>query len=199
MRSTSSVVAVVLVLVLVLVLGACGDDDAAADTDGVAEFTFREQVVELDDAVRTWSDTDTIEAAHAAAEAAANLVVGEGGPGYGDRDGDGTVNGASPFGLLPGLDGTPSGLAEPLADNDCVAADVLGGTWHDPADRWATMLDAIDAWRPDGNTMPGLPSHPMRVVGWATFTLASDSLDEAREFAGHAQLHVDVTLDALDC
>jgi hypothetical protein len=61
------------------------------------------------------------------------------------------------------------------------------------------MLTAIDAWRPDNNTMPTLPSHPMRVVGWATFALDSDSLDEAHEYAGHAKLHVDISVRALSC
>jgi len=84
-----------------------------------------------------------------AAETAANLVVGPAGPGYGDRDGDGTVNGESDDGVLPGLDGTPAGLASPLAANECVERDVLGGSWDDPGDRWDTMLTAIDDWRPD--------------------------------------------------
>ena len=61
------------------------------------------------------------------------------------------------------------------------------------------MLTAIDDWRPDDNTMPSLPSHPMRVVGWASFTLATDDLDDAHEYAGHAQLHVDVARDSLTC
>ncbi len=44
-----------------------------------------------------------------------------------------------------------------------------------------------------------LSRDPMRIVGWATFTLGSDSLDEAHEYAGHAKLHVDIALSALDC
>ena len=39
----------------------------------------------------------------------------------------------------------------------------------------------------------------MRIVGWATFTLASDSLDEAHEYAGHAATHLNTSVDALDC
>ena len=133
----------------------------------------------------------------AAAEAAANLVVGPDGPGYGDRDGNGTVAGESTTGLLPGLNGTLVGIAKPLAGITCVVRDVLGSTAEDPATGWSEMAAAISAWRPDNNTMPTLASHPMRVVGWATFTLQSDSLDEAHEYAGHAQLHVDVTVRAL--
>ena len=60
------------------------------------------------------------------------------------------------------------------------------------------------AWRPDDNTMPALASHPMRVVGWSTFTLATDpnapeALDLADEYASHAALHVAVSADALAC
>jgi hypothetical protein len=61
------------------------------------------------------------------------------------------------------------------------------------------MLAAIDDWRGDNNTMPTLTSHPMRVVGWATFTLNSDSLDDAHEYAGHANLHVNLSERALGC
>jgi hypothetical protein len=64
--------------------------------------------------------------------------------------------------------------------------------------RWATAQDVYDAWTPTDNTMPTLPSHPQRVVGWATLTLATDSLDVAHEYAGHAQLHVDASRSALE-
>ena len=160
--------------------------------------TAADRVAALGDAVAAWSGAATIEEAHAAAERAANLVVGPDGPGYGDRDGDGSIEGASDVGLLPGLAGAP-GLAGPPAANDCVTADVLGPAADDPAAAWSEMASAIEAWRPDRNTMPSLASHPMRVVGWATFTLASDDLDEAREDAGHAGLHVRVTDSALTC
>ena len=158
-----------------------------------------ERMAALDEAVDVWRAASSLEEAQAAAEAAANLIVGPNGPGYGDRDIDGVVTGEVSSGVLPGLDGTPEGLAIPLSANGCVRRDVLGGTWSDPEAEWGTMLDAIDDWRPDNNTMPTLPSHPMRVVGWATFTLDSDSLDEAREYAGHAKLHVDISARALTC
>ncbi len=150
-------------------------------------------------AVPNTTSTSTLAAAREAAEVAANLIVGPNGPDYGDRNGDGVISGESAVGLLSGLDGTPTGLAVPLAANACIAADVLGGSWDDPEAEWGGMLDTIDAWRPDNNTMPTLASHPMRIVGWATFTLNSDSLDEAHEYAGHAKLHVDVSVRALDC
>lgn len=158
-----------------------------------------ERLDAIDSAVTAWRNAETVERAHAFAEVAANLVVGPDGPGYGDRDGDGAIGGAVDVGLLPGFDGSPPGLAQALAGTDCVVRDVLGGSWDDPRSRWRTMTDAIDAWRPDDNTMPTLPSHPMRIVGWATFTLASDSLDEARTYAGHAAIHVRVSRDALEC
>ena len=190
-------------LALLLTVAACGDgdngDNGETPPGEVVEISFRERMTTIDDAVTLWNDADTIERAQAAAETAANLVVGPNGPGYGDRNGDGTVSGEATVGVLPGLDGTPAGLALQLTDNECVVADVLGGAWDDPAARWDTMATAIDEWRSDNNTMPSLASHPMRIVGWATFTLASDSLDEAHEYGGHAKLHVDVALDALDC
>ena len=190
---------------LLVSLAVCSGDDiepgAATTTPASndAATTLRERLDLLDSLVTDWRQATTIEDAHAAAEAAANLIVGPGGPNYGDRDANGTIEGATEAGVLPGLVGAPTGLANSLDNNECIVADVLGGTWDDPAARWTTMLTAIDEWRPAHNTMPTLPSHPMRVVGWATFTLASDSLEAAHEYAGHAQLHVNVSIAALDC
>ena len=161
--------------------------------------SFAERINAMDEAVAVWRSAPSVEVAREAAEVAANLVVGPNGPGYGDRNGDGVVAGEATAGVLPGLDGTPEGLAVPLAANGCIRRDVLGGTWADPGAEWGAMLAAIDEWRPDNNTMPTLASHPMRVVGWATFTLESDSLDEAHEYAGHAKLHVDISARALGC
>ncbi len=189
----------VLVAVGAIALTSCGGDDDDAVGDDADEVTVREQLTTIDDAVSVWSTSDSIEQAHARAEAAANLVVGPNGPGYGDRDGNGTIDGENEFGLLPGVDGTPNGVAVALAGNSCVDADVLGGSWDDPAARWDEMEAVIAAWSPADNPMPQLASHPMRIVGWATLTLASDDLDEAHEYAGHAQLHLDQSLDALDC
>jgi hypothetical protein len=193
--------------VVVVGLAACGssgDDTADPVTTSPARAALAERLDELGAAVEAWRGADSIGAASIAAETAANLVVGPNGPGYGDRNGDGTVSGATSAGILPGLDGTPDGAATPLAGTDCVERDVLGGSWDDPAARWTEMNQAIDAWRPDSNTMPALASHPMRVVGWSTFTLATDpaapdALDVAHEYAGHAALHVAISADALTC
>ena len=161
--------------------------------------SFAERMNAIDEAVAVWRGALSVAVAQEAAEVAANLIVGPNGPGYGDRDGDGVVAGEAAVGVLPGLDSTPEGLAVPLAAYGCIRRDVLGGPWADPAAEWSAMLVAIDEWGPDNNTMPTLASHPMRVVGWATFTLASNSLDEAHEYAGHAKLHVDISARALGC
>jgi hypothetical protein len=195
----------ILVIAATFVFASCGGTTATQDAaplqaqDADATESFSERVDAIGGAVDAWRDAVSIAAAHAAAETALNLVVGPNGPGYGDRDGDGVVNGATDVGLLPGLDGTPGGLATPLGANDCVTRDVLGGTWGDPSAEWETMLVAVDQWRPDNNTMPTLPSHPMRVVGWATFTLDSESLANAQEYAGHANLHVNISRRTVDC
>ncbi len=191
--------------VLTLVLAACAGGepvDETAVTSSLppqtgAALANRLSVIEV--AVAAWADATSIEAAHIAAESAANLVVGPNGPHYGDRNRDGVISGETDKGLLPGMDGTPEGLALAASSNPCVAQDVLGGSWGDPRAAWDEMLFAIDAWEPGNNTMPSLQSHPMRVVGWATFTLGSDSLEMAHEYAGHARLHVDISERALDC
>ena len=208
---------VIWVTAAVIVLTSCGGTVTTGGSDQTASVpatvaisepapdiesatpSFSARMDTIDQAVAAWRNATSIEAAHLAAETAANLVVGPNGPGYGDRDGDGVISGETTAGLLPGLDGTPAGLATPLAANACVERDVLGGAWADPGSEWGAMLTAIDNWRTDNNTMPTLASHPMRIVGWATFTLRSDSLDEAHEYGGHAKLHVDVALRSLDC
>lgn len=205
--------------VLALTVAACASDDGASsegstpsaeatstpstpraapgDSDALTTYTAR--LDEIRGAVDDWAAATTISAAHAAAEVAANLVVGPGGPGFGDRDDDGTAGGDADEGLLSGRGGTPPGIATALAERGCVGRDVLGAAADDVDAGWGQMLRAIDEWTPSDNTMPSLASHPMRVVGWATFTLASDSLDEAHEYAGHARLHVDVSAAAPTC
>jgi hypothetical protein len=200
-----------LILIVALASGCGGDGDAStgetaengatpddSSTD-VDEAAMRSRLDEIAAQVAVWRTSDDLAEVRSASEAAANLIVGPQGPGYGDRDGDGSVSGENDQGLLPGLDGTPPGIASALADRTCVVRDVLAGTVDDPQTAWAEMDSAIDAWAPNSNTMPSLASHPMRIVGWSTFTLESDSIDEGHEYAGHAQLHVDVSLRALDC
>ncbi|MGE3856396.1 MAG: hypothetical protein AB7G21_05525 [Dehalococcoidia bacterium] len=157
-----------------------------------------ERLAAIDRAVSAWQAASDLPAARRAAEEARNLVVGADGPSYGDSDGDGTVRGAGAAGLLPGLTGVAGLAAE--EDGACVVRDVLGGSWADPAARWAELDARIAAWAPANNTFPALPSHPQRIVGWATLALRARSLDEAVEYAGHARLHVDVSVRALtDC
>lgn len=145
-------------------------------------------------AVKQWQDAASLPAAKAAAEAAHNLVTGPGVTGYGDLDGDGTVNGGAEVGLLPGADGR-GGLASSLAR--CAGTDLLGGSWADPAQRWAQLGDAVAHWTPTDNTFPALASHPQRIAGWAELALRSGDLAEARGYAGHAQTHVNAALAAV--
>ena len=144
-------------------------DQPSASPEALAQLAARMAL--LDEAVDAWADAATIDEVHRWAETAVNLVVGPEGPGYGDIDGDGTVSGDNDSGILPGLVGVPEGLAVPVRANVCVERDILGSDWSDPEAEWQTMTDAIEAWEPGNNTMPSLPSHAMRVVGWATFTL----------------------------
>lgn len=195
----------ILLTTALLALAACSgpvsrDEASSQASDGEdARAILTERMEQIDEMVTEWREAETFDDAAVAAETAANLVVGPNGPGYGDRNGDGAVTGENGAGVLPGLDGTPEGLARPLEANSCVTRDVLGGSWEDPAAEWQAMEAAIEDWRPDNNTMPTLASHPMRIVGWATLTIESDSLDLAHEYGGHAALHVDVAVDALDC
>ncbi len=190
-------------MVAVLALTACGaDTDGATDnpeggTASAAPAEISLRLDSLDHAIADWADASSIGEAHAAAEAARNLVVGPDGPFYGDANSDGTIAGGNEIGLLPGLDGV-AGLAGPPAANSCVDAHVLGGSWDDAAARWDIALTAIDQWAPGNNTFPSLPSHPQRIVGWATLTLSTESLDEAHEYAGHAALHASVTRQAYE-
>ncbi len=181
---------------LLLLVSACGSnaDGPGRAVDATVASARLEQIA---DEVDAWAGSSTLSEARAHAEAAANLVVGPGGLGYGDRDGNGQTGGAVKGGLLPGPDGSPAGVVlDTVGDDDCVRRDVLGGSWDDPRARWSLLAVAIDEWAPDNNTFPSLPSHPMRVVGWATLA-QSATFAEAIEYSGHADLHVDVTRDAL--
>ena len=149
----------------------------------------------IDAAIAEWRGARTLSAAKAGAEKTRNLVTGPSGPAYGDGDGDGTIGGEVDAGLLPGLGGQ-AGLASDRP-NPCMLANVLGGDFSQAAARWATMDRAIANWRADNNTFPSLPSHPQRIVGWATLTLQRANLAQAKNYAGHAQLHADKTRTAI--
>ena len=192
--------AVVAAAVIVGISGCAGRPPSAPSRTGDPLATSRaligDRLDALDDAVAEWADASTLDGVTVAAEAARNLVVGPNGPGYGDANGDGVVSGESSIGLLPGLDGEP-GLVASDPQRDCVGADVLGGSWEDPAARWQLAVTAAEEWTPRNNPFPTLPSHPQRVYGWATLALGESDLDAAVEFASHARLHVDITRSAL--
>jgi hypothetical protein len=191
-----AVTAAAAVVVLPLVLAGCAPAPAPSPTTpkaGSAEVSAR--LDQIEQAVAGWRSAPDLATAHRFAETARNLVVGADGPYYGDANGDGTIDGAADHGLLPGSAGEP-GLATAVS-SECVVRDILGGSWEDPAGRWVTLDTAIAEWSPSNNTFPSLPSHPQRVIGWATLTLAASDLDVAHEYAGHAQLHVDVSRAAL--
>ncbi len=190
----------------ILVVGAasCSDDHAndRAGTTATAEPTAPEdlraaatRLDAIETALDRWAGARTVATAHSSAETVRNLVTGPSALQAGDLDRDGIVRGAVREGLLPGSDGLP-GLAGRLPDA-CVGADVLGGDWTRPADRWRVLQTAIRAWHPWNNTFPSLPSHPQRIVGWASLTLGTDNLAEAHEYAGHARIHLDVTRNAI--
>lgn len=169
---------------------------ASAEPQQPRAETLHTRLEGLDRAVTRWQAASSLRAAHEAAEEARNLIVGPSGPYYGDADDDGRIVGASTLGILPGLEGE-RGLAGSNG-NACVVADVLGGSWREPAKRWSELQSAISRWTTTRNTFPSLKSHPQRVVGWASLTLDSISLTEAREYAKHARLHVDVSVRAAE-
>ena len=187
---------IALAVTLLMALGACSSSDASG-APGSADLALSGRMNSIATAVDDWGHATTLPEAKAGAEAALNLVVGAAGPFYGDGDGDGQLQGASDNGLLPGLHGE-QGLAQSEPINACVGEEVLGGAWEDPGDRWDVAAVVYSKWTPSNNIMPTLASHPQRIVGWAILTLASDSLDEAHDYARNAQLHVDVSQAAIE-
>ncbi len=185
-------------LVGVVLLTSCASvaSDDAGPSSSPGDGPVQERLQAIADAVDRWERADDLATAKTGAEAARNLITGPFVRSYGDTDGDGEVAGASGIGLLPGEQGQ-RGLVTSLA-SDCVERDVLGGSWDDAAGRWDELRRRIDAWTPTDNTFPALPSHPQRVVGWASLTLDAPTLDLAKEYAGHAQIHVRVSRDAVD-
>ena len=194
-RSARAVVAVVLTAGVVAGCSSAsnsGSKDSATTADATA---LAARLTQIDEAINSWQSSPDLAAARVFAETARNLVVGPDGPYYGDADGDGTIEGASERGLLPGVDGQ-SGIATE-AFGVCVTRDVLGGSWADPQARWAELDDKITAWSPKNNPFPTLASHPQRIVGWATLAIDAATLEEALEYAGHAHLHIDVAQQAV--
>ena len=169
---------------------------AVRASDSAGSTPVEQRLAALQAAVGIWREADDLASAKAAAETARNLVTGPDVTGYGDLDRDGRTGGASKAGLLPGEQGQPGLVTSPAPD--CVERDVLGGSWDDPAARWQEVRTRTAAWSEAHNTFPALASHPQRVVGWASLTLATSRLELAREYVGHAELHVRVALEALE-
>lgn len=194
--------------IVALSMGACGTNESRTEggnltavspsasvelaKDSAAELGPRLALIE--NAIGRWRQAANLAQAKSAAEEARNLVVGAAGPYYGDANRDGVIRGESKSGLLPGLRGE-DGVAQP-GNGDCIVRDILGGSWNEPSKRWSILDAAIKAWTPSRNTFPTLPSHPQRIVGWATLTLSTNSLATAKEYGGHAQLHIDVSTKA---
>lgn len=202
-RPISSKIIRMLLTSLPMALGGCGSPERSAQNlveltpaprpdilKQAPPDTLETRLAVLDEAVTRWQRATDLTQAHNAAEEARNLIVGPAGPFYGDANRDGKVSGAVALGMLPGTRGE-AGIAR-QTDNRCVIADILGGSWRDPAARWAILEQAIARWSPARNTFPSLPSHVQRVVGWASLTLKSSSVAAAREYAKHARLHVDI-------
>lgn len=105
--------------------------------------------------------------------------------------------------LLPAdNDGPPDGIVVALVKRAGPAAgeldrDALGGlaTWARPRERYDQWRAVLAAWRPDRNTMPELPSHLLRTLGWASLVLRSDDLTTARALASvHGIIHTGLVL-----
>ncbi len=176
-----------------MLLAACSSSTDAPPTRPDAAPVL-ERVEQVQQQVDLWRDASTLDGAQAAAAQARLLITGPDVAGLASPAG---IRADVDEGLLPD-DSDGPGLASSVAD--CAGPDLLGGSWDDQAQRWTILRTAIDEWGPDNNTFPSLPSHPQRVVGWATLTLGTTSLDRAHEYSGHAQLHVDAARDALaDC
>jgi len=107
--------------------------------------------------------------------------------------------------LLPDdTDGPPDGLVVALVARSAAAAAELDGvalgglaTWSRPRERYDQWRAVLAAWRPDRNTMPQLPSHLLRALGWATLVARSYDLGAARGLASaHGVIHTGLVLDA---
>ncbi|GAC1695725.1 MAG: hypothetical protein NVS9B6_01800 [Candidatus Limnocylindrales bacterium] len=107
--------------------------------------------------------------------------------------------------LLPSEnDGPPDGLVIAVVKRAGPAAeeldrDALGGlaSWARPRERYDQWRAVLAAWRPDRNTMPELPSHLLRALGWASLVLRSDDLNTARALASvHGVIHTGLVLTA---
>ena len=168
---------------------------AAAERQQASGETLETRLRAVDRAVLRWQTASNLRTAREAAEEARNLIVGASGPFYGDADKNGQVAGKRVVGVLPGQKGEVSLAGKD--DNACVVADVLGGSWREPVRRWSQFQSALSRWTNTRNTFPSLPSHAQRVVGWASLTLKSNSLVEAREYAKHARLHIDISVRAV--
>lgn len=184
-----------LLVVACMITAGCSSDLSPVADPPTPPTVIEERFDTIDAAISDWRTAANRDELTAAGEHARNLIVGAHGPLYGDANSDGVVSGTNDIGILPGNAGEEALATAALGA--CVVSDVLGGSWANPAERWSILETAIAEWRPHNNTFPALPSHPQRIVGWATLALNESDLETAREYASHAQLHSDISQDAL--
>jgi hypothetical protein len=190
-----------LALVVLAALTGCSPhaaSDAAAAGSPAAASPLSTRLTALDAAATALGEAGDLAAARRSAETVRNLVVGPHGPGYGDGDDDGTIQGETDRGLLPGVDGSEGLVDTRHPGNGCVERDVLGGSWADPEARWTEAEQALARWTPQRNTFPSLQSHVQRAYGWSSLALASRSLDDVHEYAGHLAIHLRVARQAVE-
>lgn len=136
-----------------------------------------------DRAMRDIATSASIGAAHASADLLERLIRD-----LLPRDTDGPADG--PLASLIQRTGPAASELDQVA---------LGGlqAWTRPGDRFDQWRAVVAAWRPDRNTMPELPSHLLRALGWATLVGRTDDLGTARGLAGiHGVIHTGLVLAA---
>lgn len=184
---------------------------------------LRQKLRDVDAALRRVATASSLAEAKAAAEAVLNTSVGPAGRHFGDADHDGEMARVDPMGILPGEgDLLDRGYALAASDASSALADapgadkrvaamagqvrseieqaVLGSTraWEDPWRRYDEIDGAVDGYRPNHNTIGLIDGHMLRAVAWALLVLRSQTLAEAKEFAGHGQIHTALSLEAVE-
>lgn len=136
-----------------------------------------------DRAMRDIATSTSIGAAHASADVLDRLIRE-----LLPRDTDGPADG--PLASLIQRTGPAGSELEQVALGNLLA-------WTRPRDRFDQWRAVVAAWRPDRNTMPELPSHLLRALGWATLVRRADDLGTAHDLAGiHGVIHTGLVLGA---
>lgn len=194
---------VVLGTALYRVGGADGGQPAAiVESDEPADAQLSQRLAIAYGALRSAEGTRRLPEVHRYASVAIDAIAGPEGrhgreiaPPGGVLPEDAAQIRSEPGLALRAYDAAPEQSPLRAAIDGTVIGSVSG--WRTPSDRYDAIDRAVAEYRPDNDTVSGLPGESERALAWALLVLKTDNVTDAHAIAGRAAESAGRALDAV--